>query len=389
MANGGHLGNASPSSYVMILNKTEEFINFLRETNRNISDFEFDCYQAAQLFWWEVNETHIQICDFLLDYENDIKLLAPYSSFITCALKILPFVRAEHFPAMRFSGIYDHYNERGNKMRRAVQNLPKALENFYIAIGGLPHVILNDEECENPNKALNLYEKTYKNCLLFVQTPPSGTENALAVFFGYKRFIRSKLRLPLCENDFNDTISVESVYIINSDASSDNQSNASGFDVITTGLLARHVITSGDSVMDSIETAKIAIIVRCIMEQMNLSKPDKDPKDYIKNVGEFHYEPSDLTFEETIEKCEKGLRSPRYPEILLKLLSLLDKNPDIMLHHLVDEYNNFRRLIADSNMVENHETRVCQITNPEINRSPRNNPPPQPQPQPQPQRHRT
>ncbi|VDL60578.1 unnamed protein product [Hymenolepis diminuta] len=36
--------------------------------------------------------------------------------------------------------------------------------------------------------------------------------------------------------------------------------------------------------MDSIETAKIAAIVRCIMEQMNLSKPDKDPEDYIKNV---------------------------------------------------------------------------------------------------------
>ncbi|VDL18892.1 unnamed protein product [Hymenolepis diminuta] len=44
--------------------------------------------------------------------------------------------------------------------------------------------------------------------------------------------------------------------------------------------------------MDSIETAKIAAIVRCIMEQMNLSKPDKDPEAFIKNVGEFHYEPS-------------------------------------------------------------------------------------------------
>ncbi|KAM3175136.1 hypothetical protein ACTXT7_009115 [Hymenolepis weldensis] len=44
--------------------------------------------------------------------------------------------------------------------------------------------------------------------------------------------------------------------------------------------------------MDSIETAKIAAIVRYIMEQMNLSKPDKDPEDSINNVGEFHYEPS-------------------------------------------------------------------------------------------------
>ncbi|VDL65087.1 unnamed protein product, partial [Hymenolepis diminuta] len=44
--------------------------------------------------------------------------------------------------------------------------------------------------------------------------------------------------------------------------------------------------------MDSIETAKIAATVRCIMEQMNLSKPDKDPEAFIKNIGEFRYEPS-------------------------------------------------------------------------------------------------
>ncbi|KAM3181594.1 hypothetical protein ACTXT7_014065 [Hymenolepis weldensis] len=44
--------------------------------------------------------------------------------------------------------------------------------------------------------------------------------------------------------------------------------------------------------MDSIKTAKIAAIIRCIIEQMDLSKPDKDHEDYIKNVDEFHYEPS-------------------------------------------------------------------------------------------------
>ncbi|VUZ45287.1 unnamed protein product, partial [Hymenolepis diminuta] len=44
--------------------------------------------------------------------------------------------------------------------------------------------------------------------------------------------------------------------------------------------------------MDSIETSKIAAIVRCIMEQMNLSKPDTDPVAFIKNVGEFYCEPS-------------------------------------------------------------------------------------------------
>ncbi|KAM3172724.1 hypothetical protein ACTXT7_013946 [Hymenolepis weldensis] len=58
------------------------------------------------------------------------------------------------------------------------------------------------------------------------------------------------------------------------------------------GLLVGYVITSGDTVMNSIETAKITAIVRCIMEQMHLSKPDKDPEDHIKNVSEFHFEPS-------------------------------------------------------------------------------------------------
>ncbi|VUZ42851.1 unnamed protein product [Hymenolepis diminuta] len=168
------------------------------------------------------------------------------------------------------------------------------------------------------------------------------------------------------------------------------------------------------------------------MEQMNLTKPDTDPKAFIKNVGEFHYEPSvgeifttckndhdiyltyllplspkDFTYEETIEKCGKvfghntslfnrrfkclnlairkgedfqkyapiGLRSPCNAEIRLKLLSLLDKNPDIMLHHLVDEYNNFQSPIADSNMVESSETRAYQIKKPEINRVSKNRTP--------------
>ncbi|VUZ44289.1 unnamed protein product [Hymenolepis diminuta] len=183
--------------------------------------------------------------------------------------------------------------------------------------------------------------------------------------------------------------------------------------------------------MVSIGTVKIVAIVGSIVEQMNLSKPAKDREDYIKSVSEFHYEPSasetfttcksdhdlylayrlplspkDLIFAETIEKCEKvffddtslcnrrfrclslpireggdihkytgiDLCSPCYAEIRLKLWSPLDKNPDIMLYYLVDEYNNFRSLVADSNMVESNETRACQINNPEFDQSPENNP---------------
>lgn len=57
----------------------------------------------------------------------------------------------------------------------------------------------------------------------------------------------------------------------------------------------------------------------------------------------------------------QGLCSPLYAEICLKLLSLLDKNPDITLHHLADDYNTFRSLIAHSKMFESYETRACHV----------------------------
>lgn len=41
--------------------------------------------------------------------------------------------------------------------------------------------------------------------------------------------------------------------------------------------------------MDSIEIANIATIVLGIIERMNLSKPDKDPDDCVRNAGGFHY----------------------------------------------------------------------------------------------------
>ncbi|VUZ48346.1 unnamed protein product [Hymenolepis diminuta] len=174
------------------------------------------------------------------------------------------------------------------------------------------------------------------------------------------------------------------------------------------------------------------------MEQMNLSETDKEPEDYVMNIGNrdvcenrmarlpdetridillwkfsqsdhdlyLAYLPplsaKDLTFEGTVEKRLKclnlvirkvkdtykyteivnrmcnafsygslkedlfrrfvfihGLRSACHEGIRLKLLSLLDKNLDLMLHHLVDKYNNFRSLIADSNAVGSNETQAC------------------------------
>ncbi|VUZ41727.1 unnamed protein product [Hymenolepis diminuta] len=75
----------------------------------------------------------------------------------------------------------------------------------------------------------------------------------------------------------------------------------------------------------------------------------------------------DLTFEETIQKFEKegedihkhtdiGLCPVCYAQIRLKSLTVMDLRPDVMLHNLVDKYNNVRSLITNSNMVESKET---------------------------------
>ncbi|KAM3180982.1 hypothetical protein ACTXT7_015242 [Hymenolepis weldensis] len=122
-----------------------------------------------------------------------------------------------------------------------------------------------------------------------------------------------------------------------------------------------------------------------IEEQMNLSKPDKGPEDYIKNVGEFHYEPSVGEIfttwyarnRDVYENRMAGLAIETRTNMLLWKFSK-NNNPDIMLHHPTDEYNNFRSVISDSNMVESNETQAYQIRKPEIDRSPENNPTPQP-----------
>ncbi|VUZ55315.1 unnamed protein product, partial [Hymenolepis diminuta] len=61
-----------------------------------------------------------------------------------------------------------------------------------------------------------------------------------------------------------------------------------------------------------------------------------------------------------------GLRSPCYAENRPKLLPLIDENPDILLNHQMDEHNNIRSLIADSNMIKSNETRARRIKKPEI-----------------------
>ncbi|VDO06072.1 unnamed protein product [Rodentolepis nana] len=169
--------------------RADEFICSLKETNQSIRDFEFDCHQAAQLFFHETNETRFQIRGFLLDYENDIKLLAPYSPFVASALQILPLIHAEMAPTMHSAGIYDHYNERGKKMRRTVQNLPKEYNDFKVSIENLSTALFHNPNICDPEAILDLYQKCYANCFLFVQENCSDVEDAVKVFFHLRRKI--------------------------------------------------------------------------------------------------------------------------------------------------------------------------------------------------------
>ncbi|VDO02534.1 unnamed protein product [Rodentolepis nana] len=176
--------------------RAEQFICSLKETDQSIRDFEFDCHQAAQLFFHETNETRFQIRGFLLDYENDIKLLAPYSPFVASALQILPLIHAEMAPTMHSAGIYDHYNERGKKMRRTVQNLPKEYNDFKVSIENLSTALFHNPNICDPEAILDLYQKCYANCFLFVQENCSDVEDAVKVFFHLRRKIRRHLDRP-------------------------------------------------------------------------------------------------------------------------------------------------------------------------------------------------
>ncbi|VUZ57634.1 unnamed protein product, partial [Hymenolepis diminuta] len=84
---------------------------------------------------------------------------------------------------------------------------------------------------------------------------------------------------------------------------------------------------------------------------------------------------------EDIENDCEDFRPVFYLGLRLKLLSILDKNPDVMLHNVLDEYTNLRSLIADSNMVESSELQAYLIKKPEIDLSTENNPMLQPQEQ--------
>ncbi|VUZ53699.1 unnamed protein product [Hymenolepis diminuta] len=130
--------------------------------------------------------------------------------------------------------------------------------------------------------------------------------------------------------------------------------------------------------MDSIETAKMAAIVRSIMEQMNSSKPDKDTEDYIVNPL-----PSSITFAKGVDirgdsLKVRGLRPECYVEICPKLLLALNLNPDVMLHSLLNEYNNLQSLVAGPNMIESNGTRTCLIKKPKLDRSTEKKPMPRP-----------
>nr|CUU99075.1 hypothetical transcript [Hymenolepis microstoma]CUU99076.1 hypothetical transcript [Hymenolepis microstoma] len=169
----------------------------------------------------------MQIRGFLLDYESDIKLLAPYSPFVACALQVLPFVHAENAPTMHSAGIYDHYNERGKKMRLAIQDLPMEYNDFKVCVEYLSTELFNDPTDDYPEETLQIYKARFDKCLSFIQDHSSGVENALKGFFQLRKFIRRHLEMRFIHCSVS-----ESDYFIDSDALSSSLGQPSDYDFV-------------------------------------------------------------------------------------------------------------------------------------------------------------
>ena len=56
-----------------------------------------------------------------------------------------------------------------------------------------------------------------------------------------------------------------------------------------------------------------------------------------------------------------GLRPSKYAEIRPRLLMLLDKDPQIQIYDLANEYKNYKSLIADSKLIENRATEQVEV----------------------------
>ncbi|KAM3172297.1 hypothetical protein ACTXT7_014825 [Hymenolepis weldensis] len=144
--------------------KLENFVFALKEADENIRKFEEVCLQVSRAFL--KRETGHQEClcyetTFLLDYEDELGLLAPYSHCAQCAIDILSFVNTNHF---------------------FCDNCPEE-NNFYGEIYTISDELWSD------------IMKKYPHMDCFLEDFQPGMGHAIFVFFKYRFLIPDQLEI--------------------------------------------------------------------------------------------------------------------------------------------------------------------------------------------------
>ncbi|VUZ48898.1 unnamed protein product [Hymenolepis diminuta] len=183
------------TGYKMVEARTEQFVSDLKQIHQNIYDFEFDCHQVSQMIESKCEncEINVQICTYLVEYKKEIDLLAPFSYFVNCALKIFSLAHAAAFAPMASTNVYDYYRKRGVKARASLMYLPKMIKKFHYDSKNFTNIIMNDPAYASPSTRLTIYKEKYTNCLQIGEEYQPGAKNALNVFFKHRLLMRNQL----------------------------------------------------------------------------------------------------------------------------------------------------------------------------------------------------
>ncbi|KAM3187650.1 hypothetical protein ACTXT7_001924 [Hymenolepis weldensis] len=92
--------------------------------------------------------------------------------------------------------------------------------------------------------------------------------------------------------------------------------------------------------------ARISLILRNLFKQMNSSTPMKDPEDYVKNVKALQHGILEVVIFMKIP-FQISPNPLTLPCCVVNLADLLDREPNIKVHDLVDEYSKCRSLAVD------------------------------------------
>ncbi|VUZ48899.1 unnamed protein product, partial [Hymenolepis diminuta] len=129
------------------IEKLGDFVVALKEADENIRQFEEICLHVSQAFLeTEIGqlEYHCWESAFLLDYDEELGLLAPYSQQAQWALDTLSFLSTIYFHCEDYSVENSLCGEIGRKTRLSISNLCQALEAFHEAAVNFKDLMFND-----------------------------------------------------------------------------------------------------------------------------------------------------------------------------------------------------------------------------------------------------